>query len=44
MTCSTRSARLSAPFELGVVRGADERTVTVGAADASAKGRTPGDA
>ena len=31
---------LSQPFELGVVRGADERKVTVG----SAKERTPGDA
>ena len=36
--------RLSAPFELGVVRGADERTVTIGEAGATAKGRTPGDA
>ncbi len=31
---------LSQPFDLGVVRGADERTVAVGAP----KGRTPGDA
>ena len=28
------------PFELGLVRGADERTVTIGAP----AGRTPGDA
>ena len=31
---------LDQPFDLGVVRGADERTVVIGAA----KGRTPGDA
>jgi S1-C subfamily serine protease len=31
---------LTQPFDLGVVRGADERTVTIGAA----QGRTPGDA
>lgn len=36
--------RLSTPFELGVVRGAEERTVSVGAASTAAKGRTPGDA
>ncbi|MEX1172855.1 MAG: trypsin-like peptidase domain-containing protein [Chloroflexota bacterium] len=33
-------ATLDTPFELGFVRGAEEHTVTVGAA----KGRTPGDA
>ncbi|MEX2182924.1 MAG: trypsin-like peptidase domain-containing protein [Chloroflexota bacterium] len=33
-------AALDTPFEVGLVRGADEQTVTVGAA----KGRTPGDA
>jgi len=33
-------AALDTPFELGLVRGAEEQTVTVGAA----KGRTPGDA
>ncbi len=34
---------LKAPFELGLVRGSDERTVTVGGGDAT-PGRTPGDA
>jgi S1-C subfamily serine protease len=34
--------RLSTPFELGVVRGAEERTVSIGAP--AATGRTPGDA
>jgi serine protease Do len=34
--------RLSTPFELGVVRGAEERAVTVG--EAKTGGRTPGDA
>ena len=34
--------RLSVPFEVGVVRGADERTVTVGGTRPA--GRTPGDA
>jgi serine protease Do len=33
-------AALDRPFEVGVVRGAEERTVTIGAP----KGRTPGDA
>jgi serine protease Do len=35
------------PFEVGIVRGAEERTVTIGAAAAAGdatKGRTPGDA
>jgi S1-C subfamily serine protease len=31
---------VSTPFELGLVRGAEERTVTIGAP----QGRTPGDA
>lgn len=33
-------AALDTPFELGLVRGAEEQIVTIGAA----KGRTPGDA
>jgi serine protease Do len=35
---------LEQPFELGLVRGAEERSVTVGTAKGKAEGRTPGDA